>query len=110
MRTRFVMRHGKLVRKDQADRLYASAGPMVIGDDLGADLEHHGFSDGRRTSSKSQFRRWTKDAGLVEKGNDRQRGERILGSPTQDVVRDVALATQMVKAGYRPKPIRQFEE
>lgn len=80
----------------------------VISDNLGQDLEHHGYSDSRTTSSKSQFRRWTKEAGLVEKGNDRQRSERRLGSPTQDVVRDVAIATNMVKNGYVPR-LKQFE-
>lgn len=85
------------------------AGFYVISDNLGSQLEHHGWSDGRKTDSKSQFRRWTKEAGLVEKGNDRQRSERRLGSPTQDVVRDVAIATQQVKNGYKPRPLRQFE-
>ncbi len=84
--------------------------PYVISDDLGSDLLHHGYSDSRTTSSKSTFRRWTKEAGLVEKGNDRTKSVRTLGSPTQDVVRDVAIATQQVKAGYRPRPLSQFEE
>lgn len=106
-RATFVMRKGRLVRKDRAQNLQSN-GPMVISDDLGGDLEHHGYSDGRSTASKSQFRRWTKEAGLVEKGNDRQRSERRLGSLTQDVVRDVAIATNMVKNGYVPR-LKQFE-
>lgn len=81
----------------------------VISDDLGQTLEHHGYSDGRRTDSKSVFRRWTKEAGLVEKGNDRNSTSRRIGPDPQDVVRDVALATNMVKNGYRPR-IRQFED
>jgi len=81
----------------------------VISDDLGQQLEHHGYSDGRRTDSKSVFRRWTKEAGLVEKGNDRDRAPRRQGDALREVIRDVAEATQMVKAGYKPQ-IRHFEE
>lgn len=76
---------------------------MVISDDLGQQLEHHGFGDGRRTDSKSVFRKWTKQAGLVEKGNDRVKADRRLGSPTSDVVRDVAQAVNMLKNGYVPQ-------
>ena len=82
---------------------------MVISDDLGQPLEHHGYSDGRQTDSKSTFRRWTKEAGLVEKGNDRNRTTRRLGAEQKEVVRDVAQAVEMLKNGYRPI-IRQFEE
>ena len=84
-------------------------GVNIISDDLGSQLEHHGYSDGRRTDSKSVFRRWTKDAGLVEKGNDRDSRPRNQGASVNDVIRDVALATQMVKEGYRPR-IRYHEE
>lgn len=75
----------------------------VISDDLGQQLEHHGFSDGRRTDSKSKFRKWTKEAGLVEKGNDRTYSKRKLASDPQNVVRDVGEAVNMLKNGYRPK-------
>lgn len=81
----------------------------VISDDLGAQLEHHGYSDGRRTDSKSVFRRWTKEAGLVEKGNDRNSAPRRQGDSVKEVIRDVAYATEMVKNGYRPT-IRYHEE
>lgn len=106
-RETYVMRSGRLVRKDRAPPV--SAGPMVQSDYLGDALEHHGYADGRRTDSKSTFRRWTKEAGLVEKGNDRERTERRLGDDRREMIRDVALATEMVKNGYRPQ-IRQFEE
>lgn len=81
----------------------------VISDDLGSQLEHHGYDDGRRTDSKSVFRRWTKDAGLVEKGNDRSKTERRLGSDPREYARDVAIATNMVKQGYKPR-LTQYEE
>jgi len=81
----------------------------VISDDLGGHLEHHGYSDGRQTDSKSVFRRWTKEAGLVEKGNDRNHAPRQQGAELKEVIRDVAYATEMVKNGYRPQ-IRYFEE
>lgn len=108
-RATYVMRNGKLVRKDRATPLQAGSGPMVQSDYLGDQLEHHGYSDGRRTDSKSTFRRWTKEAGLVEKGNDREYRPRHIGTDTREVIRDVAYATEMVKNGYRPQ-IRQFEE
>lgn len=106
MKETYVLRNGKLVRKDRAP---VNVGPMVQSDYLGAQLEHHGYSDGRRTDSKSTFRRWTREAGLVEKGNDRERTERRQGDDHKQMVRDVALATEMVKNGYRPQ-IRFHEE
>ncbi len=94
----YVMRRGRLVLK----RPERSTGAKVhvISDNLGTQLEHHGYADGRRTDSKSTFRRWTKDAGLVEKGNDRERPKR---AQAQDIRGDVAQALQMCKAGYRPQ-------
>lgn len=87
----------------------ADEAPRVISDTLEQPLEHHGYSDGRRTDSKATFRRWTREAGLVEKGNDRAATERRFGPDQREVIRDVAAATNMVKNGYRPT-IRQFEE
>lgn len=106
-RETYVWRNGKVIRKDSAAA--RNAGPMVISDYLGDQLEHHGYDDGRRTDSKSTFRRWTREAGLVEKGNDRDSRPRNIGSDTREIIRDVAYATQMVKSGYRPQ-IRQYEE
>jgi hypothetical protein len=70
----FVMRRGRLVRREragpppQAGRILgAGAANVIISDELGAQLEHHGYADGRRTDSKSVFRRWTKDAGLSKR-------------------------------------------
>lgn len=101
----YVMRNGKLVLKHLAGPRHSNAKMrQVISDDLGADLEHHGFDDGRRTASKSTFRRWTKEAGLVEKGNDR---ERPRPAKDPDLRRDVALAVEMVKNGYRPNIQRE---
>lgn len=107
MRATYVLRNGKLVLKQNSGP--RNSGPMVISDDLGQQLEHHGYDDGRRTDSKSTFRRWTAEAGLVEKGNDRERAQRRQGDDTRQIIRDVAEATQMVKAGYRPQ-IRFHEE
>lgn len=95
-RATYVMRSGRLVRKDRvgpkAERIH------VISDDLGQQLQHHGYNH-RFTDSKSVFRRWTKEAGLVEKGNDRERPGR---AKPPDLRQDVATALQMCKAGYRP--------
>lgn len=106
-RETYVWRNGELVLKELAKP--RGGGPMVISDDLGQQLEHHGYSDGRKTDSKSTFRRWTKEAGLVEKGNDRNAAPRRQGEEMKQIIRDVAEATQMVKAGYKPQ-IRFFEE
>lgn len=99
--TTYVLRGGKLVEKSKAHP--KSGGAFVVSDYLGQPLEHHGYSDGRRTDSKSTFRQWTRDAGLVEKGNDRERTDRRMGADTREVIRDVAVATEMVKNGYRPQ-------
>ncbi len=104
--TTFVYRDGKLIEKSKAP---PKSGAFVISDCLDQPLEHHGYSDGRRTDSKATFRRWTREAGLVEKGNDRERAERRFGADRGEVVRDVAQAVNMLKNGYRPQ-IRQFEE
>lgn len=95
----FVYRNGKIVPKHRAAPRHGQRVGGVISDDLGADLEHHGFADGRRTASKSVFRRWTKEAGLVEKGNDRERA-RPVAAP--DLRSDVAQAIQMLRQGYQP--------
>jgi hypothetical protein len=95
----YVMRRGRLVLK-RREQSAGNAKVHVISDDLGAQLEHHGYADGRKTDSKSTFRRWTKDAGLVEKGNDRERPKR---ASAQDIASDVATALQMCKDGYRPR-------
>lgn len=102
MRGTYVMRNGRLVRKERAAPKH---GLHVISDDLKADLEHHGYGDGRRTASKSQFRRWTREAGLVEKGNDREL-PRGFGAP--DLRADVGRALQMCREGYRPQ-LRRIE-
>lgn len=94
----YIMRRGRLVLK-RPERP-AGSRVHVISDDLGAQLEHHGYSDGRRTDSKSRFRQWTREAGLVEKGNDRERPKR---APAQDIASDVATALQMCKNGYVPR-------
>lgn len=107
-RTTFIWVNGKCVEKSKLYQPKRHSVLGVISDDLGQHLEHHGYSDGRRTDSKSVFRRWTKEAGLVEKGNDRASSQRRLGPDARDVIRDVAQATEMVKNGYRPH-IRQFE-
>jgi len=100
----FVYRNGKIVPKHKAAPKHR--GVHVISDDLGSDLEHHGYADGRSTASKSVFRRWTKEAGLVEKGNDREAPQRA-ESPS-DLRRDVQQAIQMVNQGYRPTIGREW--
>lgn len=97
MRGTYVMRKGRLVRKEKATPL--NRGPMTISDDIGSDLEHHAFSDGRKTASKSEFRRWTKEAGCIEKGNDRERPR----AAQNEIRSDVGRAIQMVREGYRPQ-------
>lgn len=100
----YVYRNGKIVPKHSAGPRHSGRVNGVISDSLGEQLEHHGYSDGRRTDSKSVFRRWTKEAGLVEKGNDR---EPVRPARDPDLRRDVAQALEMVKQGYRPNIQRE---
>lgn len=95
----FVYRNGRLVPKHKAAPKHSGRVYGVISDSLPDQLEHHGYDDGRRTDSKSVFRRWTKEAGLVEKGNDR---EPVRPARDPDLRQDVARAVEMVKNGYRP--------
>ena len=100
----YVYRNGKIVPKHSAAPKHSPRINGVISDSLGEHLEHHGYSDGRRTDSKSVFRRWTKEIGAVEKGNDREQR-----TPVRDnsMTRDVALAVEMVKNGYKPNIQRE---
>lgn len=108
IRGTWVYRNGKLVPKHKAGPPRRRGGKKfhVISDDLGTDLEHHSYADGRKTASKSEFRRWTKEAGCVEKGNDRE-----APSPARDpdLKADVAQAIQMVRQGYRPTLGREWD-
>lgn len=105
----YVMRNGKLVPKHLAPPKHAGKSRQVISDDLGADLEHMAFDDGRRTASKSVFRRWTRESGCVEKGNDREVSQRQFGADTSHVKRDVTEAIQMVRQGYKPTLGREWD-
>lgn len=100
----WVYRNGRLVERHKATPRYAKRVSGVISDSLSDQLEHHGYSDGRRTDSKSVFRRWTKEAGLTERGNDRE-PQRPVRDP--DLRHDVARAFEMVKNGYRPNIQRE---
>ncbi len=100
----YVYRNGKIVPKHSAPPKHSGRVNGVISNSLGEHLEHHGYSDGRRTDSKSVFRRWTKEIGAVEKGNDR---EQRLPVRDNSMTRDVALAVEMVKNGYRPNIQRE---
>lgn len=100
----WVYRNGRLVPKHKAAPKHSGRVYGVISDSLPDQLEHHGYGDGRRTDSKSVFRRWTKEAGLVEKGNDRE-GPRPVKAP--DLRGDVAQAINMLRQGYRPNIQRE---
>lgn len=99
IRETWVRRNGRMVLKQSAEPRGSGRVSNVISDDIGSDLEHMAYSDGRRTSSKSVFRRWTKEAGCVEKGNDRETPRPVA---MHDIRADVAQAIEMVKHGHRP--------
>lgn len=98
MRGTYIMRNGRLVLKKRTAPV--SSRVHVISDNLSDHLLHHGYDDGRRTDSKSVFRRWTREAGLVEKGNDRVRAR---PAKAPDIRPDVARALQMCKDGHKPR-------
>lgn len=96
----YVLRDGVLVEKHLAPPLHdRSDAPYISPDGMGMTLEHTAFADGRSTDSKSQYRRWTQEAGCVEKGNDREAPRSQYQSVTRE---EVATAAQMVNQGYRP--------
>jgi len=68
VRETYVLRNGELVPKRLAAPLKSAGSPAIIRDDLGQGLKH--MANGRVTDSKSQFRRWTRESGCVELGND----------------------------------------
>lgn len=98
--TTYVLRDGHLVEKSQAAPLDA---PMIISDHLPAALEHHGYADGRRTDSKSTFRRWTREAGLTEIGTEKQRPPQRV-EPTH-AGGEVKQAIEMLRSGYKPRTL-----
>ncbi len=66
----YVIRNGKCVEKYGPEDIQEERGqaPSVISDYLPGSLKHHGT--GKRTDSKSDFRKMTKASGLTEYGND----------------------------------------
>ncbi len=106
IRGTWVYRDGKLVPKHKAAPRHLRRVSNVISDSLPDQLEHHGYDDGRRTDSKSVFRRWTKEAGLTERGNDR---EPPRPARAADLRPDVARALEMVKNGYKPNLQRMID-
>lgn len=64
-RETYVYRDGKVVLKSEAERRYADA-PQIIRDGMQA-AKH--MANGKITDSKSTFRRWTRDHGCVEIGD-----------------------------------------
>lgn len=89
----------RLVRKNAMER---RANKGVIVDSLGADLEHMGFSDGRKTDSKSVYRKWTKECGGVEMGNDRESRPTQKPLTSKDLTQDVVRSIDMLRNGYKP--------
>lgn len=67
-RATYVIRDGDLVDKRDAAPLHdPSAAPAVHRDQMDP-LRH--MANGRVSDSKSEHRRWTKEAGCIEVGND----------------------------------------
>lgn len=75
MRGTYVMRNGRLVRKERAVPKPGS-GLYVISDTM-PDMRHP--ATGKVMNSKSQFRAITRAAGCVEVGNEIQRDTRQMG-------------------------------
>lgn len=74
MRGTWVMRNGRLVRKERAGPLPSSGRPFGVISDTMDPLVHP--ATGRLMDSKSQFRAITRAAGCVEVGNETQRDTR----------------------------------
>lgn len=75
MRGTYVMRNGRLVRKEHAPPRPGS-GIHIISDTMPA-MRHP--ATGKLMDSKSQFRAITRAAGCVEVGNESQRDTRPMG-------------------------------
>lgn len=68
MRGTWVMRNGRLVRKERAAPLNVSSAAVYVISDTMDPVKH--MATGRMLDSKSEFRRDTKAAGCIEVGND----------------------------------------
>lgn len=76
MRGTYVMRKGRLVRKERAGPRAGTSGVHVISDTMDP-LVHP--ATGKLMDSKSQFRAITRAAGCIEVGNETQRDTRQQG-------------------------------
>lgn len=83
--TTFVMRNGRLVRKDRARPLHAVHGRAAyVVSDVMAPVKHMGT--GAVVDSKAAFRAHTRASGCVEVGNDPAITRPGNGTPPPDLV------------------------
>ncbi len=97
--TTYVLRDGKLVEKHLAAPKGANYVRGVISDSI-PDMVHP--ANGKRYSSKSTFRKVTKDHGYVEVGTEKQADRRAEHLNRQNFSRDVSEAIRKLNDGYRP--------
>lgn len=96
--TRFIWHEGAWRTAVRVSR--PSAFPSIITDTQDALLHP---ADGKRYDSKSQFRRVTKEHGLIELGNDAPMTRRAELQP-EGVEDDIAQSIEMLRQGYQPPP------
>lgn len=95
--TTYILLDGNLVEVQRLPR--PRAFPAIISDHMSATMHP---ADGRQYESKSEFRRITREHGLVEIGNDAP-----IGRPEfkpEGVREDIERSVQMLNQGYQPEP------
>lgn len=106
IRGTWVFRNGRMVEKGGPDDVIEPPKrsdlpmPYIAGDGQGY-MQHMGT--GRWTDSKSEMRRWNRETGLVEVGNDMMEPK----APERPKITkaEIAEALQKVKQGYKPAPL-----
>lgn len=81
-------------RPRERDR--TSLAPAVISDTMQAAVH---MANGRTSESKSEFRRWTREAGCIEMGNDKLPPRKVHRMPAAGP--DIKRAIEQLRAGYR---------
>lgn len=99
---KFIRHNGQWVPASQFARP-PSVFPAIVRDQMDA-LTHMG--NGKTYDSKSQFRRATKELGLVEIGNDNIQPRKSELPPVRE---SVAEAIQMLEQGYQPPPVETVD-
>lgn len=101
----FDRKMGKLVPRDE---YYARQADTTVGLQVMADIKPYKSVTGEIIGGRKQHRDFLRAHGLVEVGNEKPTGPKP--QPLSDPRHEVKQALEMVRGGYRPRPLDVFRE